>query len=208
MKETGFFSQEIFDPSNPKISWNNFLVRNGLTVFFLYGEYASAYYVRIQSTNQSLVMASYILNQYSNSSAATTPDLLVILISRLDKGWPLLGELLSAGDDDYCPPFSNKERYEVYGKLADVTRVYTENASFRPFVHSPRLLFLTFNIILLVANPKKLLYTVANPAIIVIDTNRCIILGVCTSKYVCILVTNSRVWINPVRLSILLVLVS
>ena len=43
-------------------------------------------------------------------------------------------------------------------------REYTENASFRPFVDSPRLLFLTFN--KLVANPKKLLYTVANPAII------------------------------------------
>ena len=96
----------------------------------------------------------------------------------------------------------------MYGILADVTRVYTENASFRPFVDSPRLLFLTFNI-LLVANPKKLLYTVANCGLgirsfIVIDT-RCIILGVCTSKYVCILVTNSRVWINRVRLSILLV---
>ena len=25
-----FFSQEIFDPSSPKISWKNFLVRNGL----------------------------------------------------------------------------------------------------------------------------------------------------------------------------------
>ena len=28
--EKVFFSQEIFDPSNPKISWKNFLVRNGL----------------------------------------------------------------------------------------------------------------------------------------------------------------------------------
>ena len=28
----GFFSQEIFGPSNPKISWKNFLVRNGLTI--------------------------------------------------------------------------------------------------------------------------------------------------------------------------------
>ena len=27
------FSKEFFDPSNPNISWENFLVRNGLIVF-------------------------------------------------------------------------------------------------------------------------------------------------------------------------------
>ena len=29
------FSQEIFDPSNPKNSWKNFLVRNGLRPSFM-----------------------------------------------------------------------------------------------------------------------------------------------------------------------------